>query len=312
MPSTKPCRIRKIDKLSDDVLSFELESQCGPFSSLEPGAHIDVHLGNDLVKQYSVWGCSDDKLNLSIAVKREDNGAGGSIAMHQLMEGDLLPISGPRNHFKLQENAPHYTLVAGGIGVTPIYSMADYLQESGAKFSVHYLVQNVSLAAFASHFENLKLGDNYHLHCDNEHGLFDFKQLVKTLPENSQIYTCGPEPMLNAIMDAVPNHDLHFERFSAASDKKETRNKAFAVKINSSGALYQVGEHETILGVLTANGVQIDSGCAEGICGTCITDVLEGDIDHRDAILSDDEKTSNEYMCVCVSRAKSKQIVLDL
>ena len=94
--------------------------------------------------------------------------------------------------------------------------------------------------------------------------------------------------------------------------KRKTINKAFAVKINSSGALYQVGEHETILAVLTANGVQIDSGCAEGICGTCITDVLEGDIDHRDGILSDDEKTSNEYMCVCVSRAKSKQIVLDL
>jgi vanillate O-demethylase ferredoxin subunit len=302
MPPAQQCRISKINKLSDDVMSFELESLSGPFVSLEPGVHLDVYLENDMIRQYSVWSWSDDKQKLAIAVKRENNGSGGSIAMHQLKEGDLLGISDPRNNFKLQENAPHYTLIAGGIGVTPICSMVNYLQKNDADFSIYYLVQKSSLAAFASHFDNSELGGNYHLHCDNENGLFDFKQLMKTIPENSHIYTCGPEPMLNAILDAAQNHDLHFERFSAASE----------IKINSTGALYQVGADETILSVLKENGLYIDSGCSEGICGTCITDVLEGDIDHRDEILSDDEKISNEYMCVCVSRAKSKQIVLDL
>lgn len=312
MPPAQQCRISKINKLSDDVMSFELESLSGPFVSLEPGVHLDVYLENDMIRQYSVWSWSDDKQKLAIAVKREDNGSGGSIAMHQLKEGDLLGISDPRNNFKLQENAPHYTLIAGGIGVTPICSMVNYLQKNDADFSIYYLVQKSSLAAFASHFDNSELGGNYHLHCDNENGLFDFKQLMKTIPENSHIYTCGPEPMLNAILDAAQNHDLHFERFSAASDKKELKSQAFEIKINSTGALYQVGADETILSVLKENGLYIDSGCSEGICGTCITDVLEGDIDHRDEILSDDEKISNEYMCVCVSRAKSKQIVLDI
>jgi vanillate O-demethylase ferredoxin subunit len=312
MPSTQQCRIGKINKLSDEVLSFYLEARSGPFESLEPGAHIDVYLENGVIKQYSVWGWSNDKQTISIAVKREENGAGGSIAMHQFKEGGLLHISEPRNNFKLQEKAPHYTLIAGGIEVTPIYSMANYLQNNGARFNVLYLVQNPSLAAFASHFEKLNLGGSYLLHCDNENGLFNFKQFVNTIPENSCIYTCGPEPMLNAVMNAVQNHELHFERFSAASDKKEIKNKAFEVKINSSGALFQVGADQTILSVLRENGVEVDSGCAEGVCGTCITDVLEGEIDHRDEILSDDEKNSNEYMCVCVSRAKSKQIVLDL
>ncbi len=189
MPSTnKLCTLINIEKLSEDTSSFEFEINEGVFESVEPGAHIDVYLKNDLIKQYSLWNWSDDHKRISVAVKREDKGAGGSKAMHQLKEGQTLEIDGPRNHFKLIDNAPHYTLVAGGIGVTPIFSMVTALQKQGASFDVYYLVQTRETAAFASHFEALNLGDKYHLHCDDESGYIDFKQLLNDTQKDSLIY----------------------------------------------------------------------------------------------------------------------------
>jgi len=316
MSSKKTCTVLKIEKLSDDTSSFEFEIDKGIFESVEPGAHLDVYLKNDLIKQYSLWNWSDDHKRVSVAVKREDDGAGGSKAMHQLKEGQKVELDGPRNHFKLIPNAPHYTLVAGGIGVTPIFSMVKALQKQGASFDVYYLVQNRILAAFAAHFDALNLGDNYHLHSDEESGYIDFKQLLNESPKDSLIYACGPEPMLNALMKAnqeqAKEHELHYEKFSASSDKQDLESTSFLVKINSTGVIYEISADDSILGVLTDDGIDIPSACTSGVCGTCITDVLEGDIDHRDEILSDEEKASNEYMCVCVSRAKSGMIVLDL
>jgi vanillate O-demethylase ferredoxin subunit len=304
-----------IETLSEDTLSFEFEIDEGIFESVEPGTHIDVYLENGLIKQYSLWDWSDDHKRISVAVKREDNGVGGSKAMHQLKEGQKLELDGPRNNFKLIPNAAHYTLVAGGIGVTPIFSMVKALRNQGANFDVYYLVQKRELAAFASHFEALILGDNYHLHSDEESDYIDFKQLLSNTQNNSVIYACGPEPMLNVLISANENHELHYEKFSASSDKQDLENlnnESFEVKVNSTGNVYEVGADDTILSVLTDNGITVASACTSGVCGTCITDVLEGDIDHRDEILSEEEKATNENMCVCVSRAKSQMIVLDL
>ena len=325
MPSKKNCRVTKIDALTENISSFEIEVldegfDKPSFDNLEPGAHLDVYLDGDIIRQYSLWDWSDDKTKVSVAVKREDEGNGGSLKMHQLKVGDLLVIDGPRNHFELLANAPHYTLVAGGIGVTPLYAMASELRKNNAKVDVHYLVQKAELAAFSKHFEELAFNEqadsSYQLHCDDKDGLFDFDALIKKIPSDSVIYTCGPEPMLNKIIDVVDNstekHELHFERFTIATEELEKENHSFEVKINSTGEVYTVNEDETILTVLSDNGVDVPSACAAGLCGTCITDVLEGDIDHRDGILSDDEKASNEYMCVCISRAKSAQITLDI
>ncbi len=329
MPTKKNCRVTKIDALTDNISSFEIEVldegfDKPSFDNLEPGAHLDVYLDDGIIRQYSLWDWSDDKTKVSVAVKREDQGNGGSLKMHQLKVGDLIVIDGPRNHFKLTPNAPHYTLIAGGIGVTPIFAMASELASQNAKVDVYYLVQKEELAAFASRFENLGFNQHdessYQLHCDDQNGMFDFDSLIKKLPSDSVIYTCGPEPMLNKIIEVVDNnpndknekHELHFERFTIATEEAEKENSSFEVKINSTGEIYTVNEDETILTVLSDNGVDVPSACAAGLCGTCITDVLEGDIDHRDGILSDDEKASNEYMCVCISRAKSAQITLDL
>jgi len=329
MSDIKNCRIAKVEALTENVTNFEIQIIDDNFDrpildTLEAGAHIDVYLNDGIIRQYSIWDWSHKDLKVSIAVKREDEGNGGSLKMHQLEAGDLLSIDGPRNNFKLLPNAPHYTLIAGGIGVTPIFAMARDLVAQKAKVDIYYLVQKEELAAFAPHFEQLGLADktesSYQLHCDDQNGFFDFDNLIKTIPSDSVIYTCGPEPMLNKVIETVDNHSnvnnkkhaLHFERFTLATEESEKENSAFEVKINSSGAVYTVKEDETILTVLADNGIDVPSACAAGLCGTCITDVLAGEIDHRDGILSDDEKASNEYMCVCISRAKSAQITLDL
>ena len=325
MSSKNNCRITKIEALTENITNFEIQVldegfDKPSFDMLEAGAHIDVYLDDGLIRQYSIWDWSEDKTRISIAVKREDEGNGGSLKVHQLKVGNLIGIDGPRNNFKLTPNAPHYTLIAGGIGVTPIFAMARELASQSAKVDIYYLVQKKELAAFATHFEQLgfneKAGTSYQLHCDDKDGLFDFDTLITKTPNDSVIYTCGPEPMLNKIIDVVDKHtekhQLHLERFTLATEEAEKENTPFEVKINSSGAVYTVNEDETILTVLSDNGVDVPSACAAGLCGTCITDVLEGDIDHRDGILSDDEKASNEYMCVCISRAKSAQITLDL
>lgn len=321
MSSKKNCRIIKVEALTENITNFEIEVIDDSFDKpildiLEAGAHLDVYLDDGLIRQYSLWDWSEDKTRVSIAVKREDQGNGGSLKMHQLVVGNLITIDGPRNNFKLVADAPHYTLIAGGIGVTPIFAMASELVSNNAKVTIHYLVQKEELAAFAPQFKQLELANqpesSYQLHCDDQNGMFDFDALIKNIPSDSVIYTCGPEPMLNKIIDTVKTHELHFERFTLATEEAEKENNAFDVKINSSGAVYTVNEDETILTVLADNGVDVPSACAAGLCGTCITDVLEGDIDHRDGILSDEEKASNEYMCVCISRAKSAQITLDL
>jgi len=319
MSSKKNCRISKVEALTENITNFEIEINDDSFERqtfdyLEAGAHLDVYLDDGLIRQYSLWNWSEDKTKVSIAVKREDQGDGGSIKMHQLTEGMPIVIDGPRNNFQLDTSKPHYTLIAGGIGVTPIYAMANQLASQNANMDIHYLVQKEELAAFASHFEKLSLNDSssYQLHCDDKDGLCDFDALIDNIQNDSVIYTCGPEPMLNKIIDTVKTHELHFERFTIASEETEKENNAFEVKIDSTGEVYTIGPDETILTVLAEKGVNVPSACAAGLCGTCITDVLDGEIDHRDGILSDDEKASNEYMCVCISRAKSAQITLDL
>ena len=315
MNETTYCRISEVNKLSDDVSSFKFQSQGQPFTGLEPGAHIDVHLSGNMVRQYSMFAWSEDSMSLTVAVKREESGRGGSLQMHQLRVGDGLEIGGPRNNFNLEQTDCHYTLIAGGIGVTPIYAMASRLKEIGADFRIYYLVQTQAMAAFDTLFQTLEIGDNYHLHCDDENGLFDLKEVLTQEPAGGEIYVCGPEPMLNAVLEsssALRSGNIHFERFSTTDDLEHDPNQAFDVEIKSSGAVFAIGKDENILNVLQDNNIDVDFGCSEGLCGACIVDVLEGEVDHRDSILTPEEQEQNEMMCVCVSRAKSKRLVLDL
>jgi len=312
---TKTARLLRKTPLSPDTTDFAFEVKGGRFSGLEPGAHIDVHLGDDLVRQYSLWSWSQDGRTLNVAVKREDGGRGGSLAMHALEDGAELEIGGPRNHFKLRPGEGYVTLIAGGIGATPLVAMARELLNTGRPFQVYYLVRSKALAAMDAKFRALGLNEWYHLHCDDTDGVLDLGGVLSNLPVDSDVYTCGPAPMLNAVLEAgsaLRGGTIHFERFAAATDTDQDKNAAFEVEIRSSGTVLQVGAEETILDVLRSNNLPVEFGCAEGLCGSCIVDVLEGEIDHRDGILTPEEQATNEYLCTCVSRAKGKRLLLDL
>ena len=308
------CRISHVEKLSDQISAIELHSESAPFVGLAPGAHLDVLLKDNLMRQYSIFSYSADHKACRIAVKREDQGRGGSLQMHKLCEDDVVTLSQPRNNFALQAGLPHYTLIAGGIGVTPIYSMAQQLKKSGSDVTVFYLVQSSADAAFASLLNALDLGDNLHIHSTHESGRIDLTSTIAALPSETVIYTCGPESMMQAVEKAAEaaNIAVHLERFSALPIDTDQDNNSFQVEISSTGAVYTIEEGDSIIDVLLEEGIEVDYSCLEGVCGACITDVIEGTVEHRDSILSDKEQVSNKMMCVCVSRASSAKLVLDL
>lgn len=311
-------RARLVEKrrLSSDVCWFTFESLERPFTSLEPGAHIDVHLGPNLVRNYSLCAWDHTGSWLSVAVKREPEGRGGSVAMHNLDIGTQVQLGGPRNHFPLLTGPEPIVLVAGGIGITPLYAMATELRRSGRDFSLHYMVRNRELAAFSEDLNGLHLGTRYRLHCADIEGIPDFRALVETYPASTQYYVCGPGPMLDGFLQAshaTGRGTVYFERFAPApTGGPKTDNRSFEIVLKSSGDVFQVPEDRSILHVLRQAGYDIDYSCAEGLCGTCITDVIDGEIDHRDHVLTDDERKAGDCMCICVSRAKSNRLTLDL
>lgn len=310
-------RARLIEKtaLSPDIADFRFQILDGHLTDLEPGAHVDIGLAPALVRQYSLWNWDPEGRWFDVAVKRESEGRGGSIAMHKLSVGDEVEIGRPRNHFVLAGTTGHITLIAGGIGVTPIFPMVRKLYVSGADFRVFYLVGSRGHAAMDRHFRRMDLGERYHLHCSDIDGRLDLAAIMQTVPMGSNVYACGPEPMLDEVLregSQLRGGAIHFERFVAAASFAAAPNDTFEIELESSGKILTVGPDDTILSVLRDHGVQIDFGCSEGLCGTCMVDVVEGEVEHRDGVLSPEEQETNAFMCVCVSRAKSARLVLRL
>jgi len=310
-------RARLIEKtfLSPEIADFRFQILDGHLTGLEPGAHVDIGLAPDLVRQYSLWNWDPDGRWFNIAVKHEVQGRGGSIAMHRLAIGSEVEIGGPRNHFALAEITAHVTLIAGGIGVTPIIPIVRQLYLSGADFRVFYLVRSREHAAMDRHFRQMDLGERYHLHCRETDGRLNIATVMHTVPMGGDVYACGPESMLQEVFNAGSGFRggaIHFERFAAAATFSGAPNEGFEIELQSSGKVLTVGPDDTILGVLREYGVPIDFGCSEGLCGTCMVDVVEGEVEHRDGVLSPEEQASNAFLCVCVSRAKSGRLVLRL
>lgn len=306
--------IAKTD-LSPDIADFRFAAIQGRFTGLEPGAHVDVILPDGVIRQYSLWDWDPQGNWISVAVKCETQGRGGSQAMHALREGVEIGIGGPRNHFALQSQDNHITLIGGGIGATPIVAMARHLASQGADLRVVYLTRSHTDAAMHAAFQALGLGEAYHLHCDDTDGRFDLTTLMKSMPVDGDIYCCGPEPMLNAVLEAgvhLRGGSIHFERFAAAETLEDTPNESFEIQIASTGQRLAVASEDTILDVLRGAGFPVEFGCSEGLCGACMVDVLDGEIDHRDGVLSPEEQDANGFMCICVSRAKSPVLTLDL
>jgi ferredoxin-NADP reductase len=295
---------------ADGVLALTLRHPLGEeLPAWEPGAHVDVALGPDLERQYSLCGDPADRTAWRIAVLREPDGRGGSAYVHeQLGQGDKVRVRGPRNHFALRP-APRYRFVAGGIGITPILPMLAAAEAAGAEWSLLYGGRTRRSMAFTEELRGY--GDRVTIAPQDETGLLDLASVLDGLPEGTLVYCCGPGPLLDAVEARCPAGALHVERFEPKV-QEVGGNTEFEVELARSGRTLTVPADVSVLDAVRGAGVEVLFSCTEGTCGTCETDVLEGDPDHRDSVLSDEEREAGETMLICVSRCRGKRLVLDL
>ncbi|MFI6931495.1 PDR/VanB family oxidoreductase [Streptomyces sp. NPDC050287] len=295
---------------ADGVLALTLRHPLGEELPVwEPGAHVDVVLGPDLERQYSLCGDPADRTAWRIAVLREPDGRGGSAYVHErLGQGDKVRVRGPRNHFALRP-APRYRFVAGGIGITPILPMLAAAEAAGAEWSLLYGGRTRQSMAFTEELRGY--GDRVTIAPQDETGLLDLASVLDGLPEGTLVYCCGPGPLLDAVEARCPAGALHVERFEPKV-QEVGGNTEFEVELARSGRTLTVPADVSVLDAVRGAGVEVLFSCTEGTCGTCETDVLEGDPDHRDSVLSDEEREAGETMLICVSRCRGKRLVLDL
>ena len=298
---------------SDGVLSVRLRGLNGQqLPAWQPGAHIDVHLSGSLVRQYSLCSDPGDLSHYRIGVRREEISSGGSSFVHErLRPGQTVRVVGPRNRFTLG-SAGRYAFVAGGIGITPILAMVRECEARQADWELFYAGRTRNSMVFLSELEGY--GDKVHLFAADTGSRINLAELVAALPEETEVYACGPENLLNELEEVCgAPHVLHLERFKAkARPATAGGDSPIEVSCVKSGITVEVDPDTSVLEALENSGLDIASSCREGICGTCEVKVLEGVPDHRDFILSAAEQESNEVMMVCVSRAVSPSLVLDV
>ncbi|WP_027966397.1 PDR/VanB family oxidoreductase [Halomonas halocynthiae] len=284
--------------------------------SFEAGAHIDIHLGEGLIRQYSLSNAPSERQRYRLGVLLDPSSRGGSSAVHErLYEGIDVKVSAPRNLFPLSSSAAHTLLAGGGIGITPMIAMAYELKAAGRSFELHYCCRGKESAAFIAELE-ATFSDELILHFDDgaPDQRLDIHAVLASQPEETHLYVCGPTGFMDWVIEAAkkaewPNTQVHSEYFTAEVD---TSGGAFEVEAAASGVVVQVEEGMSIAKALKAAGIKVDVSCEEGVCGTCICDVLEGLPDHRDQFLSDEEKEDNDQIAVCCSRAKSSRLVIDI
>jgi ferredoxin-NADP reductase len=301
--------------LADDVVLLELMPSSGtPLPAWQPGAHIDLHLPSGLVRQYSLCGDPNAPGSYKVAVQRAVDGRGGSAEAHALEPGDPVACREPRNHFPLVA-AASYLFIAGGIGVTPILPMICEAKSRGADWRLVYGARSRSCMAFADDLVTLDAG-RVKLVPQDVRGLIDLASLLGSCARGTVVYACGPGPMLDAVarQSAIrPGEiDLHMERFAASRGPSVETLQSFEVELAKSGITLSVPPDKSILQVVLAAIGDVPYACEEGICGTCETRVLSGLPQHNDDVLTEDEKASNETMMICVGRALSPRLILDL
>jgi vanillate O-demethylase ferredoxin subunit len=304
---------------AEAICSYELVTLDGtPLPPFEAGAHIDVHLSGSLVRQYSLCNPPGETHRYLIGVLRDAGSRGGSQAMHDHIDtGSTLTISAPKNHFPLVE-ARRTLLFAGGIGITPILAMAEALASRGAAFEMHYSARSPERAAFKERLATPHLAGQVHFHYDSGDAAqkLDLARLLARPDAGTHLYVCGPQGFIDHVLGAArahgwPQAQLHVEYFSAAA-VDTSGDRAFEVKLASSGRVVTVPAGTSVLKALAAQGVEIAYSCEEGVCGTCLTRVLEGVPEHRDMYLTEEEQAANDQFTPCCSRAKTAVLVLDL
>ena len=316
----------KVDELwqeADGVKSMYLSPTDGSqLPDFTPGSHIDVKLGQTLIRQYSLINSVDDWNRYHIAVLQDAESRGGSSFVHNtLRQGDTLQISHPRNHFHLMDSDKKAVLFAGGIGVTPILSMARHLAASGKPFELHYFAKSESTCAFRGLIRDSSFADQATFHFDDRPEDQDKAAIIHSIlsrtETNAPVYVCGPGGFIDFIITSFSGAGweesaIHREYFVAPEQEAPADAQTFKVQVSSTGQTYTVGEDETIVDVLEANGIEIPVSCEQGICGTCLTGVLEGEPEHHDMFMTDEEHARNDQITACCSRSKSGLLVLDL
>ncbi|MFL9932499.1 PDR/VanB family oxidoreductase [Paraburkholderia sp. RL18-103-BIB-C] len=306
-------RLTSIRYAADDINLYEMRRlDNGMLPAAEPGAHIDVHLPNGIMRQYSLVTADGDPCSYVIGIKRDRASRGGSAFIHdRLRVGQTLSVGGPRNNFPLLETAEHTVLVAGGIGITPVWAMAQRLHKVGRSFELHYACRERREAAFLDQLASMPQA---HLHVDAECGgrPLDIASIVARAPQRAHYYCCGPLPMLNAYEAATASLDpaqVHAEYFMPKA--AAACEGGYVVELHRTGQTFPIPEGKTILQVLREGGVAAPYSCEEGICGACQVKVMSGTPDHRDSILSDREKQAGDTMLICCSGSKSDRLVID-
>lgn len=309
--------VARREEVAPEVVALTLRHPTGrELPAWEPGAHLDLVLAPGLTRQYSLCGDPADRASWRIAVLREPAGRGGSARVHNtLIEGSAVRVRGPRNHFALRP-AARYLFIAGGIGITPLLPMAAAAEAAGADWTLLYGGRTRASMAFADQLAAAH-GGKVRLVPQDEEGLLDLAPYLtaRTAP-GTLVYCCGPEPLLRAAEEACrgwPDGALRTERFRPRTDGgTESGGGAFELVLTRSGLTLTVEPERSVLRTVEAAGVPVLYSCEEGTCGTCETDVLEGEVDHHDSVLTDEERASGETMMICVSRCRGPRLVLDL
>lgn len=323
MPTdTEPMRVRvaSIAQEAADIRSFELVAEDGrALPAFSAGAHVDVHLPDGLTRQYSLCNDPQENQRYLIAVLRDPLGRGGSVAMHDSVRvGDSLSISAPKNHFRLEASAGRHLLLAGGIGVTPILSMAEQLAASQARFEMHYCTRSIERTAFRDRIAQSRFAAHVAHHFDDGDPAqrLDIASRLKHPDADTHLYVCGPSGFMIAVLDGAraagwPEARLHYEFFAGDATPK-AGEASFEVQLVSSGRVILVPGDQTVTQALASAGCALPTSCEQGVCGTCVTRVLSGEPDHRDFYLTPEEQQRNDQFVPCCSRAKSRRLVLDI
>lgn len=323
MPPDIQLRVAAKWPAAEDICALELQrADGGPLPAFSAGAHIDLHLGDGLVRQYSLAGDPADTSRYLLGVLLEPASRGGSAAVHRrLRVGDVLGASLPRNHFGLDPDAPHNLLLAGGIGVTPLLSMAEQLHRDGRDFELHYCTRSAARTAFAERLRDRAWAPRVRLHHDDAAPAqrLDLPRTLAGAPAGTHVYVCGPRGFIDWVLQGARDAGwdearLHREYFAAdPAPGADGGDAAFEVELASSGRVVQVQPGQSIVQALGAAGIDVPTSCEQGVCGTCLTRVLSGTPLHRDSYLTDDERAAADQMLPCCSRAAAGQrLVLDL
>lgn len=310
--------VRRREEQGHGVLVLDLVSaEGGELPPFDAGAHVDLHLGDGLVRQYSLAGKPGDLSTYRLGILKDPKSRGGSIAAHErLQEGTEIRIGVPRNHFPLALDARRTVLVGGGIGVTPMIAMAHALFDAGKAFELHYCGRTRSSCAFLDELTAGAFADRVHPHFDDEatEQRLDLDAVLGKAEPGTHVYVCGPSGFMDWVIGearrlGLPEAQIHKEYFQIETDSS---GGAFDVVAKKSGKTVRVEEGKSIVEALAGVGIKVQVSCEQGVCGTCLCNVLDGVPDHRDIFLTEEERADNDQILLCCSRARSDTLVLDI